>query len=242
MRRSDDVTLARRLAEALDGRAQATGELEAIVRVLEAAAAEARFDVAADETERALADGAAPAAAGAPALARGGGRGRGGCRSRSRWCSPRRSARRRPWTSRPRRSPRSAGPATCSRWSSGSRPARRAGSPRRPAPAGSTPPAAGRPGLRARRPARSWTRRCVERGRITRYDPATRTRGRGGIRAPPWRPGAPRRSTRSRSTGRRSSARRRRRPHSVTFAGRSAYRFSLPVQRLARCAPASPRS
>ncbi len=55
MRRSDDVTLARRLAEALDGRAQATGELEAIVRVLEAAAAEARFGVAADETERALA-------------------------------------------------------------------------------------------------------------------------------------------------------------------------------------------
>ena len=55
MRRSDDATLARRLAEALDGRAQATGELEAIVRVLEAAAAEARFGVAADETERALA-------------------------------------------------------------------------------------------------------------------------------------------------------------------------------------------
>ncbi|HEY2789077.1 MAG TPA: hypothetical protein VGI72_06435 [Gaiellales bacterium] len=55
MRRGDDVTLARRLAEALDGRAQATGELEAIVRVLEAAAADARFGVAADETERALA-------------------------------------------------------------------------------------------------------------------------------------------------------------------------------------------
>ena len=55
MQRGDDVTLARRLAEALDGRAQATGELEAIVRVLEAAAAEARFGVAADETERALA-------------------------------------------------------------------------------------------------------------------------------------------------------------------------------------------
>ncbi len=55
MRRGDDVTLARALAEALDGRAEPTGELQAIVRVLEAAAAEARFDVAAAETERALA-------------------------------------------------------------------------------------------------------------------------------------------------------------------------------------------
>jgi hypothetical protein len=54
MRRGDDVTLARALAEALDGRAEPTGELQAIVRVLEAAAADARFDVAAAETERAL--------------------------------------------------------------------------------------------------------------------------------------------------------------------------------------------
>ncbi len=54
MRHGDDVTLARALAEALDGRAEPTGELQAIVRVLEAAAAEARFDVAPAETERAL--------------------------------------------------------------------------------------------------------------------------------------------------------------------------------------------
>ncbi len=54
MRRGDDVTLARALAEALDGRVEPTGELQAIVRVLEAAAADARFDVAAAETERAL--------------------------------------------------------------------------------------------------------------------------------------------------------------------------------------------
>jgi len=54
MRGGDDVTLARALAEALDGRAEPTPELQAIVRVLEAAAAEARFDVAAAETERAL--------------------------------------------------------------------------------------------------------------------------------------------------------------------------------------------
>jgi hypothetical protein len=61
MRRGDDVTLARALAEALDGRAEPTGELQAIVRVLEAAAAEARFDVAAAETERALESARPPA-------------------------------------------------------------------------------------------------------------------------------------------------------------------------------------
>jgi hypothetical protein len=55
MRRGDDRLLARSLANALDGRAQPTGELEALVRVLEAAAAEARFDVSQVETERALA-------------------------------------------------------------------------------------------------------------------------------------------------------------------------------------------
>jgi hypothetical protein len=55
MRRGDDRTLARSLADALDGRAQPTGELEALVRVLEAAAAEVRFDVRQAETERALA-------------------------------------------------------------------------------------------------------------------------------------------------------------------------------------------
>ena len=55
MRRGDDRLLARSLADALDGRARPTGELEALVRVLEAAAAEARFDVPQAETERALA-------------------------------------------------------------------------------------------------------------------------------------------------------------------------------------------
>jgi hypothetical protein len=55
MRRGDDRLLARSLADALDGRAQPTGELEALVRVLEAAAAEARFDVPQAETEHALA-------------------------------------------------------------------------------------------------------------------------------------------------------------------------------------------
>lgn len=55
MRRGDERMLARSLADALDGRAQPTGELEALVRVLEAAATEARFDVPQAETERALA-------------------------------------------------------------------------------------------------------------------------------------------------------------------------------------------
>jgi hypothetical protein len=55
MRRGDDRVLARSLADALDGRAEPTGELEALVQVLEAAAAEARFDVSCDQTERALA-------------------------------------------------------------------------------------------------------------------------------------------------------------------------------------------
>ena len=54
MRRGDDRLLARSLADALDGRAQPTGELEGLVRVLEAAAAEVRFDVSQAETERAL--------------------------------------------------------------------------------------------------------------------------------------------------------------------------------------------
>jgi hypothetical protein len=55
MRRGDDRLLARSLADALDGRARPTGELEALVRVLEAAAAESRFDVPQAETEGALA-------------------------------------------------------------------------------------------------------------------------------------------------------------------------------------------
>jgi hypothetical protein len=55
MRRADEAALARRLADALDGRSRATGELAAIVSVLEAAAAEARIEILGDETERALA-------------------------------------------------------------------------------------------------------------------------------------------------------------------------------------------
>jgi hypothetical protein len=55
MHRADDARLARRLAAALDGRAEPTGELAALVSVLEAAAAQARIDVGGDETERALA-------------------------------------------------------------------------------------------------------------------------------------------------------------------------------------------
>lgn len=55
MRRTDEALLARRLADALDGSARPDAELAAIVSVLEAAAAHARIDVAADETERALA-------------------------------------------------------------------------------------------------------------------------------------------------------------------------------------------
>ena len=55
MRRDDDQVLARALADALDGRGRTTAEVESLVRVLEVAAAEARFDVPDDETERALA-------------------------------------------------------------------------------------------------------------------------------------------------------------------------------------------
>ncbi len=55
MRRADETLLARRLADALDGRAEPTGEVAGLISVLEAAAAEARLDVRAEETERALA-------------------------------------------------------------------------------------------------------------------------------------------------------------------------------------------
>ncbi len=54
MRRDDDRALARMLADVLDGGEPPTGELRAIVQVLEAAAAEARLDVPAEETEQAL--------------------------------------------------------------------------------------------------------------------------------------------------------------------------------------------
>ncbi|HEX5251420.1 MAG TPA: hypothetical protein VFW14_17290 [Gaiellales bacterium] len=54
MRRDDDRAMARMLADALDGGEPPTGELRAIVQVLEAAAAEARLDVPAQETEAAL--------------------------------------------------------------------------------------------------------------------------------------------------------------------------------------------
>ncbi len=54
MRRADERALARMLADALDGGEPPTGELRAIVRVLEAAAAEARFEVADEATEGAL--------------------------------------------------------------------------------------------------------------------------------------------------------------------------------------------
>lgn len=54
MRRDDERALARRLADALDGREPPSGELRAIVRVLEAAAAEARFEVSDEVTEGAL--------------------------------------------------------------------------------------------------------------------------------------------------------------------------------------------
>jgi hypothetical protein len=54
MRPDDDRALARMLADALDGGEPPTDELRAIVQVLEAAAAEARLDVPAQETESAL--------------------------------------------------------------------------------------------------------------------------------------------------------------------------------------------
>jgi len=54
MRRDDDRAQARMLADALDGGEPTTDELRAIVQVLEAAAAEARLDVPAQETEQAL--------------------------------------------------------------------------------------------------------------------------------------------------------------------------------------------
>jgi hypothetical protein len=54
MRRDDDRAIARMLADALDGGEPPTDELRAIVQVLEAAAAEARLDVPAQETEQAL--------------------------------------------------------------------------------------------------------------------------------------------------------------------------------------------
>ena len=202
------------------------------MRVLEAAAAEARFDVAADETERALA-AARPPAAGPAALAGGRGRARRSpCRGGAVLASP--SARRRPGTSRPRRSPRSAGRGRCSRSSSGSRPARPEGSPRRPAPAGSTPPAAGRLWTQARPPARWSTRRSSSAD----ASPAT-TRPR----APPsWR--VVRRAGDRLRHGRRPD---RRLPPGAParlgdvgahgdVPGRSAYRFSLPVMRLADAA------
>ena len=83
MPRGDDRVLARSLADALDGRAQPTGELEALVRVLEAAAAEARFDVSQAET------GSAPWPRPAPARCGGSGS-----------CCPRRSPPERRWRSR----------------------------------------------------------------------------------------------------------------------------------------------
>jgi len=54
MRPDDDRAVARMLADALDGGDPPTDELRAIVQVLEAAAAEARLDVPAQETESAL--------------------------------------------------------------------------------------------------------------------------------------------------------------------------------------------
>jgi hypothetical protein len=54
VRRADERALARMLADALDGAEPPTGELRALVRVLEAAAAEARFEVPAEGTEAAL--------------------------------------------------------------------------------------------------------------------------------------------------------------------------------------------
>src|SRR5690349_9314980 len=54
MRRDDDRATARMLADALDGGEPPTDELRAIVQVLEAAAAQARLDVPAQETEQAL--------------------------------------------------------------------------------------------------------------------------------------------------------------------------------------------
>jgi hypothetical protein len=54
MRPADERALARMLADALDGGEPPTGELCALVRVLEAAAAEARFEVAGEVTEGAL--------------------------------------------------------------------------------------------------------------------------------------------------------------------------------------------
>jgi hypothetical protein len=236
MRRSDDTVLARRLAEALDGRERPTGELEAIVRVLEAAAAGARFDLPADETEAALAAarprprlrharriwpvaaGAAVAAAVAAVLL---------------LASPFSS----PTTVDVQAQALAAlgGPGSVlevvERIS--------------PGPGGGFPASTRTGWIDAAHGRAAWTQRTaagtvvdqtlVTRGRITRYDPATRSavvaRSCAALTtgcASAVDPVAIYRQALLRAPA--ASAR------SVTFAGRRAYRFSLPVQRLADAA------
>lgn len=230
MPRSDDVMLARRLAEALDGRAQPTGELEAIVRVLEAAAAEARFGVSADETERALAAArprprrarrlwpVAAAAAAAAVLA----------------------------VALVLASPFSS-PSTVDVQAEALAALGGPGAVLEvveqitPGPAGGFAASTRTGWIDGARGRAAWTQRTaagtvvdetlLERGRITRYDPATQTavvaRTCAALTtgcATAVDPIAVYRQALLRASA--ASA------HSVTFAGRSAYRFSLPVQRL----------
>jgi hypothetical protein len=234
MRRGDDALLARRLADALDGRSRPTGELAAIVSVLEAAAAEARLEIGADETERAL-----TAARPVPAA--------------------RRSRRRAPAVALGLGLAVAAAVALVVAWPFGGAATRDVqaqalaalGGPGSvlevaerivPGPAGGFAASTRTGWIDPSRGLSRWTQHTaagtvvdetlVRRGRITRYDPATRSavvarscRGLATGCATAVDPIAVYREALLRVAA--TSAR------TVTFRGRSAYRFSLPVTRLA---------
>jgi len=231
MRRDDDRALARMLADVLDGGEPPSDELRAIVLVLEAAAAEARFDVAGEVTDAALAT-----------------------------ARPRPRARRRPWPAAALAAAvvvAAAAILLAGPFGSGPRADVQAqalaalGGPGTvlevieritPGPAGGFPASTRSAWIDPARNRAAWVQRTgsgvtidetlVAGGRITRYDPATRS----AVVA---------RSCAALATGCASAvdpiALYRRaltrlaatEPQDVTFQGRPAYRFALPVQRLA---------
>ncbi len=230
MRRDDERALARMLADALDGREPPSGELRAIVRVLEAAAAEARFEVAGEVTEGAL-----------------------------RAARPRPRARRRPWQAAALAAAVVAAAAVivlAGPFGSGPRADVRAqalaalggrGTVLRvveqiaPGPAGGFPASTRTAWIDAARHRAAWVQRTrsgivvdetlVEGGRITRYDPATRSavvaRSCAALAtgcASAVDPIAVYRRALTRLAASESQT--------LTFRGRPAYRFTLPVQRL----------
>lgn len=230
MRRDDDRALARMLADALDGREPPTGELRAIVRVLEAAAEEARFEVADEVTEGAL-----------------------------RAARPRRLARRRPWRaavlvaavvaaaaaiilagpfgSGPRADVRAQALAALGGRDTVLRVVERI----TPGPAGGFEASTRTGWIDPARNRAAWVQRTrsgvvvdetlVEGGRITRYDPAARSAvvarscaalATGCASAVDPIAVYRRALTRFAASG----------TTTLTFRGRPAYRFALPVQRL----------